>query len=216
MSWLAVVAAVGVASTACAEQSAAIRVGDDTVSEKDFLDELQTLRDNDVALQLIVGATPADITGEMGDDSFGQPFVAYMVEQRVFLILERQLAAKEGIEPSDADLDGVRSQIDDQFQSSGGKLTDLPDGYVDQLVDDLAIGQALQTQLGQDELQSSFVELADRTDVEVSSRFGEWNQDAFIAHVQGQQQQASAVTPPAAPLPSPDAQNGADVGSPAG
>jgi hypothetical protein len=209
----AAVGLVGLASTACAEQSAAIKVGDDTVSESDLTDEIDTLSGNEALLQLIVSdqVTRDDIVGQMGEDSYTQPFVAYMIEQRVFLLLQSQLAEQEGIEPSKADREEVRGQIDDELANAGVDTDDLPDEYVDQLVDQISLSQALQQGLGQDEFQAKFLELAEKTDVELSSRFGEWDNDAFLARLQGQQ--AAAVTPPPAPL-SPEA--GADPGLPAG
>jgi hypothetical protein len=221
---LGAVAAVGLVGTGCAEQSAAIRVGDDTVSEKDFLDEVQALGESETALQLMVGAARTDVVGELGDDSYTQPFVGYMIQQRVSLILQGQLAEREGIELTDAERDEVRGLIEGEFENAGAQLSDLPDGYVDQLIDDIAISQALTNEMPPDELQTAFLGLADRADVELSSRFGEWDNDAFVAGLQGQGQgQAiSAVTPPAAPQAGAGAvsdagsQGGTDPGSPAG
>lgn len=209
---LGAVAVVGLVGTGCAEQSAAIRVGDDTVSEKDFLDEVQALGESDTALQLMLGAARTDVVGELGDDSYTQPFVGYMIQQRVSLILQGQLAEREGIELSDAERDEVRGLIEDEFANAGADIADLPDGFVDLLVDDIAISQALTNEMPPDELQTEFLELADRADVELSSRFGQWDNDAFVAGLQGQGQGISAVTPP----PAPQAAEGDDAGSEAG
>jgi hypothetical protein len=215
---LGAVAAVGLVGTGCAEQSAAIRVGDDTVSEKDFLDEVQALGESETALQLMVGAARTDVVGELGDDSYTQPFVGYMIQQRVSLILQGQLAEQEGIELTEAERDEVRDLIEGEFENAGAQLSDLPDGYVDQLIDDIAISQALTNEMPPDELQTAFLELADRADVDLSSRFGEWDNDAFVASLQGQGQgqPISAVTPPAAPQAGGGAGAGAGAGSDAG
>lgn len=214
---LGVAAAVGVAGTGCADQSAAIRVGDDTVSEQDFVVEVETLRDNETVLQLIVDsqATRADLVGELSDDSFRQPFVGYMVEQRVLLILQAQLAAQEGVEPSEADLDGVRGQVESELETAEVDIADLPESFVDQLVGDIAVNNALQ-ELPTEDIQEAFLELADTTDVELSSHLGEWDAESFLAGLQGQTQEAGAVTPPPAPQPASGEEDGADLGSPAG
>jgi hypothetical protein len=209
----AAVGLVGLASTGCAEQSAAIKVGDDTVSESDLIDEIDTLSNNEALLQLIVNdsVTQADVVGQLGEDSYTEPFVAYMIEQRVFLLLQGQLAEQEGIEPSKDARETARGQVEDELAGAGVEVDDLPDAYLDQLVDQITISQALQQELGQDEFQAKFLDLAENTDVELSSRFGEWDNDGFLARLQGQQ--AAAVTPPPAPL-SPQA--GADQGLPSG
>jgi len=220
------VVALGVAGTACAEQSAAIRVGDDTVSEEDFRDEVEALGKSETALQLMLGATRTDVAGELGDDSFTQPFIGYMVQQRVSLILQEQLAEQNDIELTDAVRDEVRGQIESEFENAGADMDDLPDAFVDQLVDDIAIGQALQS-ADQGDLQADYLELAENADVELSSHLGEWNNDAFVASLLGQGQdpqgqQISAVTPPSAPQTAPaggegtEGTAGTDPGSPAG
>ena len=83
MLLMGAVVAVAVAGTGCADQSAAIRVGDDTVSEKDFREEVEALGQSETALQLMLGATLTDVAGELGDDSYTQPFIGYLVQQRV-------------------------------------------------------------------------------------------------------------------------------------
>lgn len=209
------VVASGVAGVGCADQSAAIRVGDQTVSEADFVDEVEALRDNETALQLIVGAARSDIVGELGDDSYSQPFVGYMVEQRVLLMLQQQLADQEGVELTDDELSVVRDDIVSQLQEGGVDPDELPDSYIDQLAEDLAVGQALQDEIPAEDLQAAFFEVVEETDVELNSRFGEWDADAFLAGLQGGQSQG-AVTPPAGPQPAPGADDGADLGLPAG
>jgi hypothetical protein len=220
------VVAVAVAGTGCADQSAAIRVGDDTVSEKDFREEVEALGQSETALQLMLGATLTDVAGELGDDSYTQPFIGYLVQQRVSLMLQEQLAEQNGIEVNDDDRDAVRTQIESEIANAGANIDDLPEAFVDQLIDDVAVGQALQGAQGQSDLQGDYLELAENADVELSSHLGEWNNDAFVASLLGQGQgqgaqgqQLSAVTPPAGPRSAPgggEGTEGTDSGSPAG
>ncbi|HEV7760377.1 MAG TPA: hypothetical protein VGO78_15350, partial [Acidimicrobiales bacterium] len=90
VSLFAAVGLVGLASTGCAEQSAAIRVGDDTVSESQVLDELDAWAGNETLI-------PAgQVTGELGEDSYIQPFVGSIIQQRVTFMLYEQLFDDEG------------------------------------------------------------------------------------------------------------------------
>jgi hypothetical protein len=212
---LGAVAALGLAGTGCADQSAAIRVGDDTVSEQDLVEEMNALRDNEEALRLIVGASRDQIVGEMGDDSYLQLFAGYTVVQRVFYLLQHQLADQEGVEVSEAEVDELRDQLETELEGAGADVAELPGSLLDRLAEDFAIGQALQTELPA-ELQDAFMELADETEVELSSRFGEWDHEAFLAGLQGTGQIASAVTPPPAPRPAPGSEGGTDPGLPGG
>jgi hypothetical protein len=197
------------AGTGCAEQSAAIRVGDDTVSEKDFLDELEAWAGNEALVP------EGQVTGELGEDSFIQPFVGSVVQQRVVFTLYEQLFEDEGLELTSAERAGGRDLIDESFGE--GVEAGLPEDFADDLGQTTAMAQKLSEELGAEELQSKLRDLAEHTEVEVGSRFGSWDHDAFMAAFQGQQA-SPAVLAPKAPLAASGSgdEGGADSGSPAG
>jgi hypothetical protein len=207
---VAALGVAGVAASACSEQSAAVRVGDDSISEKAMLDELDAWAGNETLIP------EGQVTGELGDDSYIQPFVGSIVQQRVIFTLYEQLFADEGLELTPGDRDLGRQQLDSEFGPQGTE--GFPDDYVDDLSDTAAKFVRLQEELGPEDLQSALLEAADKADIEVSSRFGSWDNNAFMAGFQASQGQQAppALVPPQAPLPSPDAQQGADLGLPAG
>jgi hypothetical protein len=209
---LAAVAAVGLVSTGCADQSAAIRVGDESISEKDFLDEVDALGSNEAALQLIVGASPEDVAGALGDSSYQQRFVAFMADQRVYAMLLHQVADDAGIDVSVDDVQQVRTQVEGELESNDVDLAELPEAYLDRLAEDIAVAQALEDEMAPEDQAAAVLEQAEKTDIEVSSRLGEWNQDAFLASLGGSSQGVASVDPPEAPLPSPDAPAADDLG----
>ncbi len=202
----AAVAAVGLLSTGCADQSAAIRVGDESISEKDFLAEVDALGSSDEALQLIVGASREDVVGSMGEGSYQQRFVAFMADQRVYALLLHQVADDEGIEVDVDTMQTVRDQIEGELEGNGVDLADFPEAYLDRLATDIAVAQALEESMAPEDQQAAVLEQAEGTDIEVSSRLGSWNQDAFLASLQGQSQSIASIDPPEAPLPDPDAE----------
>jgi hypothetical protein len=207
---LVVAAAVGlaVAGTGCAEQSAAIRVGDQTVSEKQMLDEIDAWAANKTLIP------EGQVTGELGDDSFVQPFVGSIVQQRVVFILYGQVFDDEGLELTAADRAAGRDTLDQEFGPDGTSA--FPADYVHELTETAAKFTKLQQELSPDDLQAKLVDAATNADVQVSSRFGSWDNDAFVAGFSTQGQQApSALVPPPAPQ-SADGQGAADLGSPSG
>jgi hypothetical protein len=212
---LVVAAAVGiaVAGTGCAEQSAAIRVGDETISERAMLDEIDAWAGNKTLIP------EGQVTGELGDDSYIQPFVGSIVQQRVVFTLYEQLFADEHLELNAADRAAGRDQLDSEFGPGG--TDDFPKDYVDDLTETAAKFVKLQQELGTDELQTKLLDAATTADIEVSSRFGSWDNDAFVAGFtssQGQQAPPALVPPPApkSPPQSADAEAGADLGLPSG
>jgi hypothetical protein len=203
---VAAVAAIGLLSTGCADQAAAIRVGDESISESDFFAEVDALGSSDEALALIVpGATREVIAGAMGEGSYQQRFVAFMADQRVYALLLHQVADDAGIEIDVDEMQTVRGQIEDELEGNGVDLDDFPDAYLDRLAEDIAVAQALEGGMAPEDQQAALLEQAERTDIGVSSRLGTWNQDAFLASLSGQSQSIASIDPPEAPLPSPDA-----------
>lgn len=172
----------GLATFGCAEQSAGVRVGDDTVSESDMIDELNAFGENDA----LVGAGQADaIRGDLGQ-SYTQSFAGEIVQQRIVFMLAAQVFEDEGLELSDADRSEAEQAMAEQMQ---GGLDAFPDDYRRTFIDDVAKYNLLAGELGDDEFNQALVDKAGSTDIEVSSRFGEWNDDELT------------IDPPPGPTP---------------
>lgn len=172
----------GLATFGCAEQSAGVRVGDDTVSESDMIDELDAFGENDA----LVGEGQADaIRGDLGQ-SYTQSFAGEIVQQRIVFMLAAQVLEDEGLELSDADRSEAEQAMAEQMQ---GGLDAFPDDYRRTFIDDVAKYNLLAGELGDDEFNQALVDKAGSTDIEVSSRFGEWNDDELT------------IDPPPGPTP---------------
>jgi hypothetical protein len=166
-----VLAAVAVAglSLGCAEQSAAVRVGDRTVSESDFIDELDAFGSNEALLA--PGQSPDALRGELAG-SYDQQYVSEIIQQRIMFLLVEEVFEREGLELEDAD----RSEAE---QTLAPQLEAFPESYRTEFVDDVARYNALSRELGPEEFDAALVEEADSTDISVSSRFGSWDEDQF-------------------------------------
>jgi hypothetical protein len=165
----------------CSEQSAAVRVGDTTVSQSDFEDELDAFAD-------LQGRE--SVTGELAD-SYTQEFVAAALGQRIEFILAEQVFDEQGLELRDADI----AEITDQ---AGDQLDGVPRDLRRSLIEDVARRSRLADELGQEEYNRALTELADSTDIEVSSHYGSWDEQEYT------------VVPPKGPAPAPGQGTGGD------
>jgi hypothetical protein len=159
---VAAIAAAGLVGAGCSEQSAAVRVGDTTVSQSDFEDELDAF----------AGLEGAE--GVRGDarDSYTQEFVAAVLGQRIEFILAEQLFDEQGLELTEDDIAGTAEQAGDQ-------LDGMPRELRDSLIEDVARRSRLANELGQEEYGRSLTEAADSTDIEVSSHYGSWDTEKY-------------------------------------
>jgi hypothetical protein len=191
-SLIAAVSVAGLAATGCAEQSAAVRVDDATVSRSDFEDQLDVVYENDDLRAFLFQAVDRSQLRAEGDPngSFRQEYVGAMATLQVQFLVAAQALENEGLELTDDDRAGVIDQIDqgvpDGFES-------LPEGFRDDLVDGIAAFDKLQSELGEDGFTVAIGEVVDAADIEVSSRYGSWDPDQFT------------VTPPPGPAPAPGA-----------
>jgi hypothetical protein len=165
------------AATGCAEQSAAVRVGDTTVSQSDFEAELDAFASSTAFV-----ADPASVRGEL-PDSYTQEFVAGALRQRIEFILAEQLFADQGLELTDGDISDATEQV-------GGQLDDFPRDLRESLIEDLARRTRLIDELGEEEYGRTLTEAADATDIEVSSHYGSWNRDTYSVDPPGGLQEA--------------------------
>ena len=110
---LAAVTVAATVATGCGQQSAAVRVDDESVSRSDFEDELEAYFDNDDLRSAVLGdQTPrADLSGDLRG-SYSQEFVGTVAEQQVLFLLAANVRDDEGVEVTDADRLGVREQLD--------------------------------------------------------------------------------------------------------
>jgi hypothetical protein len=186
---------VGIAATSCTDQAAAARVGDQTLSESELLDELRAFVDNEPFLQAN-GIDPDNAESLRGgsSESFSQEFVGFVLENRIVNMLIADMFDGVGLVLSDGVRDQGRAGLASDEQSAA-IFEAFPASYQDQLVDDQARAGALQAALGED-FQTQLVEAAETTDIELSSRYGTFDVQAFL-------DQEGAITPPAGPLPAP-------------
>jgi hypothetical protein len=163
---VAAVAVAGLAAAGCSEQSAAVRVGDATVSQSDFEDELDAFASSQAFVQ-----DPESVAGELSG-SYTQEFVTAALGQRIEFMLAEQLFDEEELELTDGD----RSNVTDQLQ---GALDDIPEGLRNLLIDDLSRRTLLQQELGQQGYGEALTTAADSTDIDVSSHYGSWDRDQY-------------------------------------
>ncbi|HET6954366.1 MAG TPA: hypothetical protein VFI47_28635 [Acidimicrobiales bacterium] len=195
----AALSVAGLAASGCTSQAAAVRVGDDTVSQSDLFEELDLIAGNDDFRAVTVGpdVDEASLRGDMAG-SYAQEFVATVLGQRIVYLLADDVLADEGIEVTDDDRAAIVGEIDSLLP---GGADSLPDGYREDFVEGLARLNKLQSELGTDGANTALREKATDTDIEVASQFGRWDDDMLT------------ITPPEGPSPAP---GGADAGASGG
>jgi hypothetical protein len=189
---LAPLAAVGLLAASCTDQTAAIRFGDETVSEDDLLDELEAL-----------ASTAGDAAGEPGqyprgelEDSYDQGFAGQVVTQRLQFMIFDQIFEDEDLELTQADRDQVRGQLE-----GDPSFLALPSDYQESFVQDIAKRQAVQATLDPPALNDAIAEVVDTNDIEISSRFGTWDPLQGVVPPEGPLQPGGGETPDDTPLP---------------
>lgn len=169
---LAAAVLAGLAATGCAEQSAGVRVGDDVLSESAVIDELDAYGQNEALL----GPGGAEGAGVQGDapGSYDQAFVSELLQQRVTFMLAEDVFESEGFELTDTDRNAAISELGQQY---GQGFTAFPEEYRAAFVDDVARLGILNRELSPEDLEAAMTDLASSTDIEVSSRFGRWDDE---------------------------------------
>lgn len=197
-SLLVTVTAAGLLATGCgspvAEQSAAVRVDDRTVSRSDFEDSLDVFYENDDLRGFLFEVSQDQLRPADGpSDAYTQEYVGAMAGVHVqFLVLAEALDS-EGIELTDDDRQAVIDQIDSAVSDPDGAES-LPAGVRDAFIDGFAALDRLRADLGEDEFNAVADEVIDGADISVSSVYGSWNEDEF------------AVDPPPGSAPAPGAE----------
>jgi hypothetical protein len=191
-SLLAAVTVVGVAATGCADQPAAIRVDDVTVSRSDFEDELAFYFDNDDLRDYVFGPAERDqLQGELRD-SYSQQYVGAVAGLRVQFIVADSVLAAEGLEVTDDDRADAEAEIDEAVP---GAVSALSEDRRAEFIDDVATFRVLQGELGDGFSQAITDAYAD-SDISVRSQYGRWDPEQFT------------IVPPDGPLA---AQGGGDA-----
>jgi hypothetical protein len=193
---LAVVTAAAVVASGCAQQSAAVRVGDETVSQQELFDELELIVTDEDFRNITFGPedrTPlSSLQGSLGPKSYSQFMIGAVVNQRVEYLVAGDVLEENGIEITDDD----RAAIEDAIDQALNGAESLPDAYREDLVEGLTRLQVLQRELGDDEFQRQMTDAMVNADVEISSHFGSWDPD------QG------GVVPPPGPVQAPGSEDG--------
>jgi hypothetical protein len=159
---VAAIAAAGLVGAGCSEQRAALQVGDTTVSQSDFEDQLDAFAE-------LQGRD--SVTGELAS-SYTQEFVAGALGTRIEFILGERVFDDEGLELTDADVASTTEQAGDQLD---GIAADVRRS----LIEDVARRTKLVDELGAEEYSRALREAADSTDIDVSSHYGSWDPDEY-------------------------------------
>jgi len=155
-------------SAACADDVApAARIGDRTITTDELLDEVAEWADNDQtqrAQELGAVTTPAGYAID--------PVISILQDRITF-----EIAGQAFDELGLALDDGLLAQASTFFFGEGPQAeaarAGFSEGYADRYVEGLARGIAVQTELGEEDFAQMILEGG--RDVEVSSRYGEWD-----------------------------------------
>jgi len=202
---LAAVTAAAVLASGCGkQQSAAVRVGDQSVSQQELFDELELIVTDDAFRTVTFGPedrTPlASLQGTLGPESYSQFMIGAVVTQRVEYLVAGDVLEDNGIEITKQDRAPIEDAIDKALKRAGGKGTrSLPPAYKEDLVEGLTRLQVLRQELGDDEFQRQMSDALTSAHVEIASHFGTWDPDR-------------GVVPPSGPLPAPGSQDGGSGG----
>jgi hypothetical protein len=185
----------GLAASGCASQAVGVRVSGETYSQADMVGELEAYGEND-ALFPPDGQQTAQIQGELAG-SYSQDFVTQVVSQRVTYMLVQKLFDDRGLELTADERTVAENQLATRMGSQA--IDGFPDEYRQRFVDDEARVLRLLDEMGEDDLNSAIFDEARSSDIEVSSRFGEWDDNQL------------QVTPPVGSTSAPG--SGPDLGS---
>jgi hypothetical protein len=193
---LAAAVVVGLAASGCASQAVGVRVGGETYSQADMVGELDAYGENE-ALFPPDGQQTAQIQGELAG-SYSQDFVSQVVSQRVTYMLVEKVFDDRDLELTDEE----RTVAEDQLAGRMGNeaIDNFPEEYRQRFADDEARVLRLLDEMGEDELNSAILDEARSSEIEVSSRFGDWDENQL------------EVVPPLGSTQPPG--SGPDLGSP--
>jgi len=155
-------------ASGCADEvSPAARIADVTVTDDELLAEVEAWASSPSLLTEL----QVDVPGGAAAGSYDMEFVDFVLYNRINFELHDAQFEELGLELDE----GLRQEVEAGFlgQSSAAALAELGD-YGDVLVDDVARQIAVQEAMG-DEYQGWFAD-AGRSDIEVSPRYGRWDE----------------------------------------
>lgn len=162
------------ASAGCADDvSPALRVGDTTISNDDFLAEIEEWMGNPVAIDpsTLVTAAPGAYQGDL---------VRQLMQQRLDFELARLEFDARGLELTESMREDAILALFGDPSAADGAFESFSDEFADAFVDDVARQVALQTELGQDGYSQWQSEAYTSIDIEVNPRYGRWDDEAFV------------------------------------
>ena len=173
----------------CGSTSAAVQVDDESISRRDFEDELEVVYENETFRTALFGQVgPEQLRGEDAPlGSFTQAYVSGMAFVQIQFMVVPGILEAEDLEVTDEDVAGAEDDVESEVP---GAFDDVPQSMRDRYVEAFAIFDKLQTELG-DEFEPVLMAAIEAADIRVSSRYGTWNPDDL------------AVDPPAGPRPAP-------------
>ena len=193
---LAAAGLAGLLASGCAKQSAAVRVGDQSVSQEELFDELELIVTDSDFRNITFGpedSTPlSSLQGTLGPSSYSQFMIGAVVNQRVEYLVAGDVLEENGLEITDDDRAAIEDAIN-QALGNGGES--LPPAYREDLVEGLTRLQVLQRELGDDEFQRQMTDALVNADVEIASHFGSWDPDR------------GGVVPPPGPVQAPGSED---------
>ena len=198
---LAAAGLAGLLASGCAKQSAAVRVGDESVSQQELFDELELIVTDADFRSITFGSedqTPlSSLQGSLGPKSYSQFMIGAVVNQRVEYLVAGDVLEENGIEITDDDRAAIEDAIDQALRNGSDSL---PTAYREDLVEGLTRLQVLQRELGDDEFQRQMTDALVNADVAISSHFGSWDPDR------------GGVVPPPGPVQAPGSEGEGDGG----
>jgi hypothetical protein len=194
---LAAASVAGLAATGCGSNaSAAIRVDDESISRRDFEDQLEEVYENEAFRGTLFGEVAQEqLRGE--DDplgSFTQQYVSAMGFVQIQFMVIPTVLEDEDLEVTGAERDAVVEQLDG---SAPGALDAMPSSMRDVYVDGFAGFDKLRTELG-DDFETVLTAAIDDADIRVSSQYGSWDPAQ------------RTIVPPPGPRPAPGGGGGTD------
>jgi hypothetical protein len=112
--------------------------------------------------------------------SYSQDFVGFVLTQRIANVLIEQALDDAKVKVTESDLQASEQRIEQAFQQAQASTKDLSTSFKKKLIHDLAVNQKFAGAFqDQDAAQAALGKVADKTDIEVSSRYGRWDAKAL-------------------------------------
>ena len=166
-----VLAALALVATAgCADDvSPALRIDDTTISNDDFLDEVEEWAGNPAAIdpQMLVSRAPGSYPGDV---------VRQLLQQRLDFELARVEFEARGLELTDAMREDALVALFGDPSAAEGAFQAFSPEFRTAFVDDVARQVALQNELGADAYGQWQAEAYQSFDIEVNPRYGTWDE----------------------------------------